>query len=125
MCANGTTANVLKEISIPFTMVGRKISTKFHVMEGGQNNIYLGMPFLQKNSAILTFDSQNSLSLIIGVPVLATQYLEITSYSEVVVPGVLQIPVSQSSKRYCSDAGEYSGAHTAELLTTAWFLFNC
>ena len=52
----------------------KKFVKKFHVLEGGHNDNYLGMPFLKKNSAILTFDgsNQNSLSLIIGVPVLAT-----------------------------------------------------
>ena len=48
MCANGTTANVLGQISVSNTILGRKISAKFHVMEEGHNNIYLGMPFLQK-----------------------------------------------------------------------------
>ena len=78
-------------------------------MEGGHNNIYLGMPFLHKNSVVMAFDNsnENSLSLIIGVPL-----------SEVVVPSVLQIPVSQSSQGYCypcegSDAGGYSAAHDA------------
>ena len=61
MCANGTTTNVLGQISIPITILGLKISTKFHIMEGGHNNIYLGMPFLKKNSAILTFDNSNNI----------------------------------------------------------------
>ena len=73
------------------------------VMQGGHNNIYLGMPSLCKNSAVLAFynSNENSLCLIIGVLVIATQHLEIVPYTETVVPGVLQIPVSQSSQGYC------------------------
>ena len=50
-------------------------------MQGGHNEIYLGMPFLHKNSANLAFDKKidNSLLLIIGVPVLAAQHLEIVN----------------------------------------------
>ena len=48
ICTNGTAANVLGQVSIPITILGQKISTKFHVMEEGHNNIYLGMPFLKK-----------------------------------------------------------------------------
>ena len=78
------------------------------------------MPFLRKKSPILAFDNtnENSLSIIVGVPVLATQHLEIVPYTERVNPGVLQILVSQSSQRYCypyegSDVRGYSAAHTA------------
>ena len=63
MCANGTTANVLGQILVSITILGHKISAKFHVMEGDHNDIYLGMPFLKKHSAILTFDGSNNNSL--------------------------------------------------------------
>ena len=100
-CAKGTTADVLGGISLPLTILDRNISTKFKVMQGGRSNIYLGIPFLHRNSAILTFNhtNENSLSLIIGMPVLGNQHLEIAPNTEIVVPCVLQIPVPPNQPR--------------------------
>ena len=83
----------------------------------------------------MTFDgsNDNSLSLIIGVPILATQHFEIVPYSEVVLPGVLKIPISQTSQGYCypcegTDARGYSAALTSVIchdsLVLIWLL-NC
>ena len=61
------------------------------------------MSFLQQNAAIMAFGNQNnhSLSLLIGMPILADNYFELASYIESVVPGVLQVPVPHSFKGYC------------------------
>ena len=82
-------------------------------MQGERNQIYLSMQFLQQNGAILVFgeDNKNSISLLIGVPVLAKTGLEIAPYMEVIVPGVLQVPVPHSSQ---GDCYPYGGSDTRD-----------
>ena len=74
-------------------------------MDGAHSDVYLGMPFLQQNSAILAFDGneKHTLSLLIGVPSLADTYLaylELAPYTETVIPGALQAPVPHKTSGY-------------------------
>ena len=89
-------------------------------MDGASSDVYLGMPFLQQHSAILTFrnNEKHTLSLLIGVPVLADTHLELAPYMDTVVPGFLQVWVPQSSLGCvytceCSYAKGLTAAHAA------------
>ena len=88
---------MLGTITLPISIFGCKFSTKLYVMDGAHSDVYLGMPFLQQNSAILAFDGSNkhTLSLLKGIRILAHTHLELAPYTETVVPGALQVPVPQ------------------------------
>ena len=102
-CANGSTATVLGEVSLPVDIANKKVSVKFHVMHAGHSNIYFGIPFLKKYSAILTFDSsnQNSISVLLGVSVYSDSHIEIKPYTEAVIMGNLQVPLPSPTEGYC------------------------
>ena len=77
LCANDSPTEMLGTVTLPISISGCKLSTKLHVMDGAHSDVYLGMPFLQQNCAILAFDGNDkqTLSLLIGVSVLADTYL--------------------------------------------------
>ena len=102
-CANGSTARVLGEIALPVDIVNTKVSVKFHVMDEGHDNVYLGIPFLRQHSAILTFGNsdQNLLSMLLGMSVFSENFVEIQPYTEAVISGILQAPVPSPSQGYC------------------------
>ena len=53
LCTNDSPADMLGTVTLPISIFGCNISTKLYVMDGAHSDVYLGMPFLQQNSAIL------------------------------------------------------------------------
>ena len=66
LCVNFFLAQVLGIISLPITIFGQKISTKFQGMERSHSNVYQSIRFLKQNSAIMSFGNseKNFLSLL-------------------------------------------------------------
>ena len=83
-------------------IVNKKLSVKFHVMDIGQSDVYLGIPFLQQYSAVLNFSTeQNSISLLLGTPVFSEKFIEIEPYTEIIISGSIQAPIPNESQGYC------------------------
>ena len=122
-CANGSVAQVLGEVALPMDIVNKKISVRFHVMDVGQNDIYLGIPFLKQNSAVLTFghENQNTLSLLLGISVFSEEFIEIQPFTETVISGGLQQPVPEKTNGYCfpSNGTNTKGFMAAHAAVTA------
>ncbi len=119
-CANGTTAHVFGEISLPICIQNQKVSVTFNVMQQGHNDMYLGIPFLRATSAILKFgaENNNTLSLMLGIPVHSDHYIEVSPYTEAIIPGAISVCTPEPSDGYCFpcqgtyDKG-YMAAHAA------------
>ena len=102
-CANGSTASVLGEVALPIDIAKTKMSVKFTVMDVGQNDIYLGIPFLEQYSAVLNFSSskENTISLHLGAPVFSENFIELEPYTETILSGTIQAFVPNPSQGYC------------------------